>query len=387
MEINTHTIISTYEEALASLRDEKAQEVLILRMMRLGQQIWDEKVIRQRWQRYSQQHPLSYVLWQRFADSCLTGLDFQYDDVQGLYLTRLGFLQAKRVQFAADWSHCDDEIQKRRQKSLENLMYASQVQTLLRFTLFLRDAGYIERGIATWQAVLELSFCYPSELGDSRRSNAGDFETILKSLEDFWENGAPRIGEEGACGWSSYSEDTGSSWMPRIDAVKPAQGASTTWSSWMGLEREASFLDAMPARYEDETHEEDNARIIMFSDIKRALFSSLDDDSTTLLNAFLTFCNLPSLGESHWKQDAATIKTQQDSQGNPFMQGHLLNKISGSSAKFSLNTITQSNTLQYKFTPESYLSPEDWFSPFSVLSDTKSNLAIQNFAFRVLAQL
>ena len=387
MEFSMHTIISTYEEALENLREQKAHEMLVMRMMSLGREIWDDAETQQRWRRYSAQHPLSRVLWQKSADNDLTAPDFHHDNVQRLYLTRLSFLQAKRHQEVDVMSRCDNETRRNQHRSMLNLICGSQMQTLLRFTIVLRDAGYVERGIAIWQAMLELNFRLPAKFEGLRVSKANQYETMLDSLDGFWENGAARIGEQDARGWSAYSQSAESNWSPTTDAVNPATGSLATWESWAEIERKSASLDTMPARYEDETHEADNARIIMFSDVREPLFISPDQDPTSLLNAFLTFCNLPPLDDLHWNGDSAVVEVSEQSRGNLLMQDHLLDKPLGATPEFSLDPVTQCNTWQYRCPPESYLLSPNWFSPFNTLSNTDLNVSIKHFACRVLAQL
>ncbi|KAJ1665639.1 hypothetical protein IW140_003105 [Coemansia sp. RSA 1813] len=64
--------------------------------------------------------------------------------------------------------------------------------------LFLRDAGYIERAGATYQAVLEwYVLASPEALGSTYGHKLGLFEA-------FWDSGTRRIGNTGAKGWVSF---------------------------------------------------------------------------------------------------------------------------------------------------------------------------------------
>ena len=385
--INTHTIISSYEEALEYVRNEKSKEHLIVRMMKHGRSIWVEKEILGRWQRYAQEYPSSQALWQNYVNCHQTASDFHFEDLLTLYKSRLISLQTKRHDTEADLSHCGDELRRKQLHSSRASTCVKQVQTLLRLTLMLRDAGYIERGIATWQAVLELNFYCPPGFGHLRNANAQDEEDILASLEYFWESGVSRIGEEGARGWCEFIASGQPTWRPQKDAVDATAELSTTWKSWLKFENSAASLDVMPARYEDEINEDDNARIIMFSDLKEALFTVPQEGLKVLLNAFLAFCHLPPLGESCQQEDPVALEVDHGSYSTPFLQGQLLEKPSGSLARISSRPVTESQLLEYRRTPEMYLDPQDWIDPFSILDKTDSDLQIKHFAGRVLARL
>ncbi|KAJ2520341.1 hypothetical protein H4217_002107 [Coemansia sp. RSA 1939] len=67
--------------------------------------------------------------------------------------------------------------------------------------LFLRDAGYLERAVATYQAVLEWYVLPPTELVDATHGHR------LHSFEAFWNSGCKRTGHAGAKGWASFAGD------------------------------------------------------------------------------------------------------------------------------------------------------------------------------------
>ena len=63
------------------------------------------------------------------------------------------------------------------------------------------QAGYTERAVAGIQAVLEFAFFSPPFPPTLGLTEAGR----LREFREFWESGAPRIGEEGAAGWASWA--------------------------------------------------------------------------------------------------------------------------------------------------------------------------------------
>ena len=385
--INTHTITSTYEQALEQVKDEKSQESLILRMMRRGRNTWNEKETQERWRKYSERHPSSQILWQHYVDCHQTSSDFHHKDFLILYDCRLKFLQAKRDEVEANLGYCRDDLQKKQLRFSQASIYLNQVQTLLRFTLALRDAGYIEHGIAIWQAILELNFYRPPKYRHLRNAATEEREGILASLEDFWESGAPRIGEKGGRGWCEFVQSEQSTRDPQKDAVQPIAQSSSTWTTWAELENRSASLDSMPARYEDDINEDDNARVIMFSDLKMTLFIAPSEGPEVLVNAFLIFCHFPPLGEPCQEEGSIALGGTDRPHGDPFLQGHLLDKRPKSLAEISSHPVMECQSSQYRRTPEMYLDSHDWFSPFSVLDGTNSDLQTKHFGARVLVQL
>jgi hypothetical protein len=61
----------------------------------------------------------------------------------------------------------------------------------------LSQAGYIEKAIAAYQALIEFNFYCPPAFASQT------LEQQLGLFEDFWESECPRFGEAGAKGWSN----------------------------------------------------------------------------------------------------------------------------------------------------------------------------------------
>ena len=387
LSINVHTIISTYQDALENVDNERAQESLVCRMMRHGRGMWDGKETVTLWRKHTEKYPLSQLIWQHYADSHQYAPDFHYSDVQDLYKTRLKFLQTRRFEVRTAVRQDSDGTQQTKHTLTQASLYTSQIQSLLRFTLMMRDAGYTEQGIAVWQATLELNFLYLPQHNPLGIIDANSHEKMLQALEDFWESGIPRIGEEGSYGWRRFMGSASHSWVSKEDVVAKAKPPGT-WASWVELEKKTISLSSIPARYEDEILEEDNDRVIMFSDIKDALFTYSEQDPKLLINAFLTFCHLPHLDNVVGPDCAASLgPDEQRAGGDPFLQGHLLDKFLGALTQYSSETVARSPCTCYRRTPDTYLVSEDWFSPFSIIHHLDEDLETKIFAARVLGQL
>ena len=382
LSINAHTIISAYQEALKCIRGEQSQERLIIRMMRQAETVGDEKEELSLWEKHSNNFPLSQVLWQQHVNLRQANANFHLDDVATLYTDRLRFLSVKRREVEAGLSSNRDERQRAMYHRSQASIFLCQVQTLLRLTLMFRDAGLGDRGVGIWQAVLELNFYYPAEHDLLCNGSA----EALKSLEDFWESGVSRIGEAGACGWHTYAESGEQSWEPRKESSDLSLDLPPSWKHWAYLEDKASATFPIPARYEDDILEEDHARVVMFSDVKDALFMSPNQDPRLLLNAFLTFCHLPHLESTSQDSDMDTIAKDPLGTSEPFLQGHLMEQHLGNLKGMNSDLVANCQTTQYRRMPDMYLDDTNWFDPLSIVH-LKGDPEIPRFASRALSQL
>ncbi|KAJ2882457.1 hypothetical protein FB639_002387, partial [Coemansia asiatica] len=68
------------------------------------------------------------------------------------------------------------------------------------FCLMLREAGFAERAVSVYQAVIEWYVLTPKRLWSAPYSHR------MRAFEDFWDSGTPRIGSDGACGWCKYAD-------------------------------------------------------------------------------------------------------------------------------------------------------------------------------------
>ncbi|WWC86471.1 uncharacterized protein L201_001348 [Kwoniella dendrophila CBS 6074] len=167
----------------------------------------------------------------------------------------------------------------------ENLVYL-----FLRACLFIKEAGYAERAISAFQALMEITFFKPDQL---RAAANTSFETILDEFEQFWDTEAPRLGEAGSEGWRNTSNTT----FPTGKQFRPLQHTSDDpFERWLEAENHSEFKYSMPGRATDldEEVEDDPYHTILFSDIRSLLFPITSPEvRLQLIYAFLTFLGLP----------------------------------------------------------------------------------------------
>lgn len=275
-----HIKISIYEIAIEKVADDKTREALLLGMMEEGSEVWGGNKMSSKWRILLQTYPEYQGLWIKYLDHKQTTFSsFTFEDSRNVYVDCLRMLQCART------SVVDDEK-----------ISESQVYVLLRMTLFLREAGFLERAIATWQAVLEWEMHRPTVLkllafgsDDTKNLNA------LSSFADFWEAEVPRIGEEGAKGWATFKQGEFESSKPRKDDIEIVEDGLTLFRSWAETERGRSLQSRTVARAGDDIDDNDPYRIVMFSDIEDLLLISRESPQRWkfISDALLIFCNLP----------------------------------------------------------------------------------------------
>ncbi|WVQ61954.1 uncharacterized protein L199_000087 [Kwoniella botswanensis] len=170
----------------------------------------------------------------------------------------------------------------------ENLVYL-----FLRACLFLKQAGYTERALAMFQAIMEITFFKPDHLRISSSSAHIRFDDVLDEFEGFWDTEAPRIGEPGSKGW----KNTAPSAVPSSQVLRPLNRTSEDpFEKWLEAELHAESNYSMPGRATDlnEEVEDDPYHTILFSDI-RPFLSPINSPEVRLqlIYAFLTFLGLP----------------------------------------------------------------------------------------------
>ena len=275
--------ISIYEKAIEKVESSKDKETLLLGMMEEGQNVWESKKLSSKWQDILQRQPTSIALWTRYLDFKQSDfLTFKYEETRAVYLNCLKILR---------------ETRKSSEKSIAdgNNIYAIELYVMLRLTVFMREAGFSEHAVASWQAILEYTFFKPKEFGHQGYQIGGPLaSTTMSAFEEFWESELPRIGEENAKGWSAYMSRKGGPPEQRRYMEDTLIDCERIFDSWVQSERRRSLQSRIPARIIDDVEENDPYRVILFSDIHDILFDPPDKSGEALLVAtFLTFCHLP----------------------------------------------------------------------------------------------
>jgi tetratricopeptide (TPR) repeat protein len=320
--------ISIYERALASVKSPNGRERLFLELLGEGKSLWDTTKLFAKWESVLKETGThNFDLWLKYLDLQQTTFSrFTVDGCLTLYIQCLE--HAKVLQ---------DSV--KRDKTC--------IYLLLRCTIFLRQAGFVERAIAIWQALMEWIFFAP-EKGFSTDQDE------LRAFEKWWDSEVARIGDEGAQGWrSNDTADMPPRSDPHFESDFIAEGKFHTWAS-----REEYYArnSKLPARALDDIKSDDLFRVVIFSDIREFLFRPEKTEGRRLLiDAFLIFCDLPPLSDQarKWWTDPflRVVSLNIDDEAGGMLQPKL-NFVSPTS-NFGLD----SQTL--------FSDPREWFSSWS----------------------
>ncbi|KAK1750735.1 NRDE-2, necessary for RNA interference-domain-containing protein [Echria macrotheca] len=296
--------LSLYEEALPHASQSKDQEELFKGLMREGSRVWDAKTLSKRWDEVSKSHKDSFTLWVARLNFELSKVaTCNYEDLKGFLTDKLRYLSEALRKACLSGQGEANQL---------GVLCDQLAYVVLRLTRFLHNTGYAELGVAVWQAILELAFCRPA-----RFLIADDgFES---SFSHFWESEVPRIGEDGAKGWSSFADANDAPEPPEPKASQSGEAPQTrdVFKAWAITERQTTARSRMPARTLDEGSEDDPYRVVMFSDIKDFMVlvpaTAIPQVGPRLVDAFLLFCGFPTAGLSSGLVQAA--------QHDPFVAG------------------------------------------------------------------
>jgi hypothetical protein len=268
--------ISVYEDAFKIVTDSIVRANLASAYMDVGSKQWDSKRQQKEWDALLQKSP-SFDLWLQYLTFILTHSSaYSYERCIEAFQQ---CLQSEKVKPPSE----------DRDRNCLHL--------LCRLTAFMRQSGYPERAVATWQAMVELNLCRPASIP------AGE---ELDRLEDFWESEVLRFGEDGATGW-----DSGSSPAPetRADSSPRSIESHRMFSDWVGAELGHSI---MPRRSSDTDKLDDPYRVVLFNDIRDFMVLLQNPDPAPLVDAILSFCGLAPLPGPRtrrpWRDDAFILR-------------------------------------------------------------------------------
>ena len=335
--------LSLYAQALSHAHRAHAKEALTSGMMSEARVAWSIAKQSSNWTKILHEQPESVVLRIQNLNFAQTNHhSFDYDGVLRAYLECLELMQSRRAGLASS----SPEVVE---------IYELQVYVILRMTLFLREAGYVEYSTAAWQALLEFEFFRPSRFTDGRQSRSFD---DVSSFKVFWDAEVSRIGDLDAHGWSQF-DDTRIPHPP----VKP-EPASSAWGSgegsskrshlaaWSVLEHSKARESLVPAQRQQTT---DPFTITLFTEVEPFLITAAAPTCRQLLmDAFLVFCGLPP----NQNRSGSKIRSWQN---DPFVFQPSSTPDRQAPSIFDLPSMRS-----FPLHPQTlWADPKDWFYAFS----------------------
>ena len=179
----------------------------------------------------------------------------------------------------------------------------------LPFRQILRQAGYTERAIAIYQALLELNLFSPPL----------DSSSVLVAMEPFWDARLPRVGEPGARGWADELAARRDRPPAGNDTEIPeptdtqednllASGSpkDVIWRDVEALRAERHWLPWDRPGQEDDC--EDTDRIVLFEDVKAFLFRVAPELRVRIVEDFVAFLCSEEGGECVVASEDSTLR-------------------------------------------------------------------------------
>ncbi|KAL8675493.1 MAG: hypothetical protein Q9168_000005 [Polycauliona sp. 1 TL-2023] len=384
---NADITLSMYNKALKSVLGPEGRERLHLGMMSKAEIVWEPRKLSIHWENITKQHPLSLRVWKRYLDfHQSTSSGFTVEENKKRYTDCLHVLQNARN----DMKSSDAK---------QSAVYGIQIHILLRLTLLLREAGYTEVAVASWQALLEFEFNKPPQFQRSEQTAKSTYDDSVVAFEYFWDSEAPRIGELNAKGWLNFDENDHEQSQPMAEEEASHSGTNY-FKSWADDEYRACCSSYLPSHVIDEPLD-DPYRTVLFSDIRHALIESpLGAEIHATMAAFLCFCHLPPWSDvaggqvQTWYEDQfirneisydpGLITRSHDSVAN----NHDSNKESPvtmvKTGQSSIPSVFTCPTSNYESSPDTLFTPPgQWFSGFYSRTRTISN----DFILRTLNTL
>lgn len=167
----------------------------------------------------------------------------------------------------------------------------------LQYCYFLKQAGYKEKALASFQALTEYNLFAPSSV------NRVTKETKMAAFEEFWDSTCPKIGTSGGCGWRNWNGQTSSAADSEETSADPLEDLEEeviekklpkheTWLKIEELREKHHWLPWQPGQGQTEEECEDVERLVVFDDISPLLFEISEDLHFDFVVMFLKFLGL-----------------------------------------------------------------------------------------------
>ncbi|KAJ5296117.1 hypothetical protein PENANT_c021G03591 [Penicillium antarcticum] len=258
--------LSIYERALKVNGENSRRDHLLLARMEEGTKVWDSNKLSKEWEATLCYNSEFISLWVKYLDFCQT--DFENFDFDHCFTSYVYCLKLH--------------------SNVGSGLHNNHIRTyiLLRLTLFLREAGFMELAVGLWQAVLEFTCFRPSHLSDKAKAS--------EEFQAFWESDLPRIGEPNAKGWRNGNSPVT---VPDDSIYEYEATLPNLFSTWASAERKYVMKSRIPTRSLNSSKEDEAFRVVLAEDCKQILpyFWDFQENMDDIIDGFLYFCHLPHL--------------------------------------------------------------------------------------------
>eukprot|EP01119_Soliformovum_irregulare_P016585 TRINITY_DN4825_c0_g1_i1.p1 TRINITY_DN4825_c0_g1~~TRINITY_DN4825_c0_g1_i1.p1 ORF type:complete len:1018 (+),score=364.02 TRINITY_DN4825_c0_g1_i1:86-3055(+) len=278
--------ISIYERALD---DNPSDRTLLLGLLKEFKNVYDSEKLLEIWNRKVMENSRDFRIWKDYINFLKENFtSFTVYSIRETYARALRTLQELSMDFALGRSGSRDSIW-----DLENAM----LDIFTDACYFERSAGYMERSVCLFQALIEFNSECPMDLID--------FRAQIRAFEIFWESEAPRAGDDDSHGWNEwYARNRGKNQQEVYDStVRPERKEKKKFSKkseepeptvalpevpreeekqvfvkWAETETQIEQANWVPCRplmgvgTEGNLHLEDPDRIVLFDDVRDYTF-------------------------------------------------------------------------------------------------------------------
>lgn len=233
--------------------------------LKLCQDLWEPQRVLESWERLVSANTANSNLWKTYLLYMQSSLSL--------------FSVSKVTKLYHKCFKCLLEIRNTTTSQTEaNKLDKDLLDVFVQYCHFLLQAGFTEKTVASFQALLEFNLFFPPSLEKASHSDC------IAVFESFWDSGVGRFGEPGAQGWKYWVEkkqttlDT-SCTSVQVDQIEEdiISQNKPQWKTWLEIEHLRESVHCLPWRPDtnaDETLEdcEDLDRLVLFDDIAPVLF-------------------------------------------------------------------------------------------------------------------
>ena len=296
----TERKIAIYERALVS--NPRSIE-LIIGHMELVQEIWDTKDLITKWKDIVFYNANQSLLWSKYIEFCMSRFSFfQTDQLVSVFAKAISTLAS--IVNRTLLSHKPEQDAEKKILSL-----------FVFYCYFLKLAGFQERSVCTFQALIEFNFLCPPSLSELTAKER------IQSFQHYWESDEPCFGHDGAVGWANWEHGEAQSLQPlgivgidryseifgkEIEAddeddsdAKLVKGLPLN-EAWFKLEMHKDEHNCLPTNEATaESDIDDPEHVILYEDISGFLFLITEESvRQLLLSEFIRFLGGPVSGVS-----------------------------------------------------------------------------------------
>ncbi|KAI8812559.1 NRDE-2, necessary for RNA interference-domain-containing protein [Cladochytrium replicatum] len=258
--------LGIYEKALKQIPND---ETLLIGYIESYGVVHGSANILNKWAYVLRSKQKSISLWSRY-------LNFRQTEVGSFTVSGCVEAYSKCITALAPWKESpDDTVQ---------IFEEHMLHMFNRCCTLLEQTGYNERAVSLYQAMIELTcFCPAAYTHQS-------FKQRVDMLESFWESEAPRIGEEGALGWSN-------SLLRENADVSDEQSETDDVDfqdifEWAKAEINHEHVHWIPSKSVADTS--DPFRTVLFDDLRPLLFEIRTPSvKVSLIYHFISYLRIP----------------------------------------------------------------------------------------------